>query len=393
MGLELNENLKKITTPIIRKIAEKCVKIENSINLTIGEPDIETPRIIVEKSAKYLLENQLKYAQLGGFLSLREEVAKFYTERYGVNCNEKEVLITVGSTEAISSTLRALLKEGDEVIIPTPAFPLYEALIELSGVKIKYIDTSKTNFKLTAEELEKNITEKTKLVVVNYPCNPTGVTLNEKEVEDICKVIEKYNLYLLADEIYSEIVFDNKKFYSFGRYENIKNKVIIVNGFSKSHSMTGWRIGYLITEENLRNEILKVSQYTNSSVPSLSQIGGYIALTEKRDVSEIKDEYEKRAKFFSEKLEELGFDIVTPKGSFYIFAGYSKLSNLNSLDFALEILDKTGVALVPGSGFGLEGYVRISCTKNIEVLDEAYRRLKKYLSVKKISYNEKFSYY
>ncbi len=381
--MEVNQRVREMEVSIIRQVAQKCAKIKDSINLTIGEPDIKTPEIVTKKTAEYMMENQLFYAPLGGIPELREEIVSFYKRKYNINYSADEVLVTVGSTEALSTALKGILTEGDEVVIVLPAFPLYEALLKLYGAKAVFVDTSKNNFRLTPEMLEEVITDKTKAVILNYPTNPTGVILSKEEVEGIAGVLENRKIFILSDEIYSELVFDGEEFYSIARCENVKDQVIVINGFSKSHSMTGWRIGYLITHAKFRKELIKVSQYTVTSPSTLSQVGGVIALRDAEDVSEAVKEYEERAKLVCDRLKKMGFDVLIPKGTFYIYAGYSRISDKESLDFALEILDKTGVALVPGKAFSTEGYIRIACTKEKRILEEAMDRMESY--IKKIT--------
>jgi aminotransferase len=377
--MEVNQRVREMEVSIIRQIAQKCAKLPDSINLTIGEPDIKTPEIVTRKTAEYMMENQLSYAPLGGVPELREEIVSFYKRKYGIEYSPDEVIVTVGSTEALSSALKGILSEGDEVVVILPAFSLYEALLKLYGVKPVFIDTSKNDFRLTPEMLEDAITDKTKAVILNYPTNPTGVILTKEETEGIAKVLEKRDIFILSDEIYSEMIFEGEEFYSIAKCENVKDQVIVINGFSKSHSMTGWRVGYLLTHAKFRKELIKVSQYTVTSPATLSQIGGIIALKEAEDVREVAAEYEKRAKFVCERLEEMGFDVVIPKATFYVYAGYKKISDKDSLEFALEILDKTGVALVPGKAFSTEGYIRIACTKGIQLLEEAMDRMESYI--------------
>lgn len=377
--MEVNQRVKEMEVSIIRQISQKCAKLKDSINLTIGEPDIKTPEIVTKKTAEYMMENQLSYAPLGGVPELREEVASFYKRKYDIEYDPDEVIVTVGSTEALSSALKGILSEGDEVIVVLPAFSLYEALLKLYGVKAVFIDTSKNDFRLTPEMLEDAITDKTKAVILNYPTNPTGVILTKEETEEIAKVLEKRDIFILSDEIYSEMIFEGEEFYSIAKCKNVKDKVIIINGFSKSHSMTGWRVGYLLTHAKFRKELIKVSQYTVTSPATLSQIGGIVALKEAEDVSQVAAEYEKRSRLVCKRLEEMGFDVVIPRGTFYVYAGYSKISKKRSLDFALEILEKTGVALVPGEAFSTDGYIRIACTKGTELLEEAMDRMESYI--------------
>lgn len=375
----INSNVKKLETSLIRRILSKSREIENSINLTIGEPDIETPRVISEKSAEFMLKNQLSYAPLGGMLELRKEIAKFYNDTYSSYYNEDNVLVTVGSTEGLSTALKGILNPGDEVIIVKPAYPLYDALLTMLDVTPIYIDTTENNYKVDAKMIEGAITKKTRGVILNYPSNPCGTILSKEEVDKISEIIKKKNIYLISDEIYSELVFEKGGYYSPAAIEELKENLIIINGFSKSHSMTGWRVGYVLTGKDLRDHLVKVSQYTVSTPSTLSQYGAIVALKEAKNIDENIKNYEERANYIYKAFENLGFDVVKPEGTFYVLMSYKKLSKMDSLEFSLELLEKTGVAVVPGEAFGVEGCIRVACTKNIGVLKEAVRKISDFL--------------
>ena len=375
----INSNVKKLETSLIRRILSKSREIENSINLTIGEPDIETPRIISEKSAEYMLENQLSYAPIGGVLELRKEIAKFYNDTYSSYYNEDNVLVTVGSTEGLSTALKGILNPGDEVIIVKPAYPLYDALLTILDVTPVYIDTTDNNYRVDAKMIEDVITEKTRGVILNYPSNPCGTILSKEEVDKIAEIIKRKDIYLISDEIYSELVFKKGGYYSPGAIEELKENLIIINGFSKSHSMTGWRVGYVLTGKILRDHLVKVSQYTVSTPSTLSQYGAIVALKEAKNIDRNIKVYEERANYVYEAFENLGFDVVKPEGTFYVLMSYKKLSKMDSLEFSLELLEKTGVAVVPGKAFGIEGFIRVACTKNIGVLKEAVKKINDFL--------------
>lgn len=378
--MNINNNIGRLKTSLIRQVLQKCNERVDSINLTIGEPDIGTPKIISERAAEYLLNNQISYSPLGGIPELREEIVSFYNEKYGGRYHRDEVLVTIGATEAISTSLRGIVNPGDEVVVVKPAYPLYEALLSLLGARIVYVDTKENNYRLNGKILSQAVNEKTKAVIINYPSNPCGTLLTEEEVREIGEVIEKNNCYLISDEIYSELVFRGEKFISMASVEGIEDKVIVINGFSKSHSMTGWRLGYLLTEKKLRDQLMKVSQYTVSSAPTLAQYGGVVALQEVKDVKKTIDIYEKRVAYLYDILTDLGFEVVKPQGTFYIFGDYSAISGLGSFDFTMKLLEETGVAVVPGEAFGVEKTIRISYTQELEVLKKAGERLKKYLT-------------
>ena len=379
----INEAVEEIQISDIRKIYEKMQTYKNTINMSLGEPDIDVPQEIKQAVAYHALNTKIKYSPVGGMPELREKIADFYNKNFGGNFTSDNVLVTVGSTEGLASIMKTVIAAGDEILMPTPAYVGYGSLIKLSGGIQKYIDLKGNNFKLTKEILEKYITSKTKLIILTNPNNPSGTTLDEEEMGKIVKFLKDREIYLLSDEIYASIVFE--KYTSFAKYsEELKKQLIIVSGFSKSHSMTGYRIGYIITNPELQLQIKKVSQYNVTSTSTLSQYGALTALEKHSDRKEVSEIYRKRVEYFKNELEKMGFKCLEPKGAFYIFAGYEnieKLKNMKSLNFALELLEKTGLAIVPGSTFQVEGYVRFSIVHDIPVLKEAIERLENYIGV------------
>ena len=379
----INKAVEEIQISDIRKIYEKMQTYKNTINMSLGEPDIDVPQEIKQAVAYHALNTKIKYSPVGGMPELREKIADFYNKNFGGNFTPDNVLVTVGSTEGLASIMKTVIAAGDEILIPTPAYVGYGSLIKLSGGIQKYIDLKENNFKLTKEILEKYITSKTKLIILTNPNNPSGTTLDEEEMGKIVKFLKDREIYLLSDEIYASIVFE--KYTSFAKYsEELKKQLIIVSGFSKSHSMTGYRIGYIITNPELQLQIKKVSQYNVTSTSTLSQYGALTALEKYSDRKEVSEIYRKRVEYFKNELEKIGFKCLEPKGAFYIFAGYEnieKLKNMKSLNFALELLEKTGLAIVPGSTFQVEGYVRFSIVHDIPVLKEAIERLQNYIGV------------
>ena len=375
--MNINKKVLEIEVSDIRKIAESLSGRNDVVNMTIGEPDLDIPNEIKESLAHHALNTRIKYAPLGGLLDLREAITDYYNRTFESNYAPDEVIVTVGSTEALSSIIKTLIVDGDEVIIPKPAYVGYEPLIHLSGGKSIFVDTEEDGFILTREKLEKSVTEKTKMIILTYPNNPSGVVMPLDEMKRIVEFIKEKNIYLLSDEIYSSINFDG--YNSFASFTEIKEKLIVINGFSKSHSMTGYRVGYLLAEKELRKHILKVSQYTVTSPATLSQYAAIEALKSCSDRSEVAEVYKKRALLFIEGLEKIGFKVVKSEGAFYIFANYSKFSSKNSYDFVMELIENAKVAAIPGSAFHVEGYIRFSLVHDIEILEDAINRLEKYL--------------
>lgn len=378
--VKINHRVEKVTGSIIRRILERCNELEGSINLSIGEPDLPTPRVIIEKSSEYMLNNQLGYPKAGGIDILRDEIANHYNTRYKGNYTKDNVLVTIGATEGLSTALRTILSKGDEVIIIKPEYPLYSSLAKLLEVDIKYIDTSDTGYTLNYDDLVKSITPRTKAIILNYPSNPCGTSLTRDEVKKISKLVIDQGVFLIADEVYSEIIFSLDSFTSFGEFAKGRDNFIIVNGFSKSYSMTGWRLGYTLSSTRLRGELLKVNQYTTSTVPTLSQIGGVIALQEVKSLRSNIDIYRKRANYLYSRLKGIGLSPTKSIGTLYMMVDYTMFTSKDSLSFALDLLEATGVAIVPSIAFGVEGAFRVSYTKEIEELEEACQRIERYLS-------------
>lgn len=376
----MNINPKVMNTEIslIRQISIKSREYKDVINLTVGEPDLPIPAKIIDETTIYMKNNRMGYPMLGGTLELREEIVKFYNTKYGSSYKVDEVLVTAGATEAISTTLKAILNEGDEVLIPLPFYPGYLPNIDFNGGKSILIDTTTDKLQLTLETLKKYLTPKTKAIILNYPNNPSGVILSKKNLDEIMNFLRDKNIYIIADEIYSELVF-NDDFISVGKYHFLKERVILINGFSKSHSMTGWRLGYILTSKKLRDQLIKVHQYTITAPSIISQYGGYIALSKCSDIYSYTKEYKKRCEYVYNRLNSMGVITLQPKGSFYIFGSLDNFNITSSLDFALDLLDSKHVAVVPGIAFGVEGYFRISCTKSVEILKIALDKIEDYI--------------
>lgn len=375
--MEINQNIAKVQYSLIRLLNEEARKFEDSIDLTIGEPDIATEKGIVEDACEYAMTHKLGYPPTGGGPKLRGILADYYNDKYGSSYQADNVIVNVGASEAICSCFRALLNVDDEVIVFTPFYAGYLPMIQMAYAKPVFVDISKTDFTVTPELLEKYITDKTKIILFCNPCNPSGNVMGREEIENIANYLADKDIFIVADEIYSELSFG--EFTSFASFPQIQNKLIIINGFSKSHSMTGWRVGYTIFPLEYRKPLLNTTLFTLSSPMAVSLAAAESAITKYRDRSHVRKIYQERAEFMYEKLVELGFKVVRPKGAFYIFADYTDISNLNSFDFAMDVLKEVQVALVPGISFGSEGYFRISLVSDIPRLAEAAERLKKYV--------------
>ncbi|RFU69908.1 aminotransferase A [Bacillus sp. V59.32b] len=375
----LNPRVKDIEISGIRKFYNMVAHIDDTISLTIGQPDFPTPTHIKDYAKQAVDENFTVYTHNAGFIELREAASSYFNEKYGLDYQaEDEIIVTAGASEAIDIIFRTILTADTEVILPGPVYPGYEPIITLCGAKPVYADTTGNGFKLTAEILETYITEKTRCIVLPYPSNPTGVSLTAKELMDIAELVKDKDIFVLADEIYSELVYDQKHI-SIASF--IKEQTIVINGLSKSHSMTGWRIGFILAPAAICKHILKVHQYNVTCAASVSQKAAYAALTEGiDDARPMKEEYAKRREYVYYRLNQMNLQVVKPDGAFYFFVklpdGYK-----SSLDFCLELVEKAKVAVVPGDAFSQlgEGYFRLSYAYSMDTLATAMDRIETFL--------------
>ncbi|MDR3259176.1 MAG: aminotransferase class I/II-fold pyridoxal phosphate-dependent enzyme [Fusobacteriaceae bacterium] len=374
--MEINKQVKELQYSVIRTISEKSAKYQNVINLTIGEPDIPTPKQLILEALELAKNKHFGYPPTAGSVLNRTLAAEHYNKKFGTDFTHENVLFNIGSSEAISSAIKTIINPEDEVIIFAPYYPAYPPLVSLAyGIPI-IVDISKNNFKVTLDILKSAVTSKTKAIILSNPCNPTGVVMSYEEIKNICDYISEKDIFIIADEIYNMITFD--EYTSFGIFPTIKDKLIITNGFSKSHSMTGWRNGYTIVPKELRQYFLNASSYNVGSPVALSLEMGNIALNKYDEIDEIVAIYKERAEYMMSALRELNYDVVECRGAFYLFVNYEKISNKNSLDFAMDLLEKTQIAVVPGMAFGVEGYVRMALTVGIDKLHEAIERIKNF---------------
>ncbi|MEK3989372.1 MULTISPECIES: aminotransferase A [Robertmurraya] len=375
----INSKVKNIEISGIRKFFNMVAGTKDMISLTLGQPDFPTPEHVKEAGKKAIDENFTTYTHNAGYIELRTAAAQFVQTKYDLSYNPNdEIIITSGASEAIDITFRTILEEGVEVILPGPVYPGYEPIIKLCGARPVYADTRENNFRMTADIINNYITDKTRCIVLPYPSNPTGVSLTKEELSAIAELLKDKEIFVLADEIYSELVFDHKHF-SIGTI--LKEKTIVINGLSKSHSMTGWRIGMLFAPSSITEHILKVHQYNVSCASSVSQMAALEALTAGiNDAVEMKQSYMERREYVFERLTTMDLSVVKPDGAFYFFVKLPEPFT-NSFDFALQLVRERGVAVVPGSAFSPlgEGYIRISFAYSMDVLTEALNRLEAFL--------------
>ncbi|MCY9141392.1 aminotransferase A [Peribacillus frigoritolerans] len=378
----INPLVKDVQISGIRKFYNMVADIEGTISLTIGQPDFPTPTHIKEAAKQAIDNDYTVYTHNAGYLELREAASNYVKDKYKLNYDPaNEVIVTSGASEGIDIAFRTILIPGNEVILPGPVYPGYEPIIKMCGATPVYADTTKNGFRLTADILEKYITEHTRCIVLPYPSNPTGVTLTAEELLDIAELVRGKDIFILADEIYSELVFDQEHV-SIATF--LKEQTIVLNGLSKSHSMTGWRIGLLFAPAAISQHLLKVHQYNVTCAASISQRAALAALTAGRnDAIPMKTEYVRRREYVYIRLQAMKLEIVKPNGAFYFFIklpeGYA-----SSLDFCLKLVQQEKVAVVPGDAFSPlgEGYFRISYAYSMETLEKALDRIEAFLAKK-----------
>lgn len=362
------------------------------LNFTVGEPDFVTPRPIIERAFESLNQGKTFYSQNRGILSLRQAIAKYHTDNPEDPLNpdpETDILITVGATEGLQLSLLALLDPGDEVIVLTPCWPNYLGMIAIAGGVPKFVPTYEENgFAPNPADIEAAISEKTKVIMINSPSNPTGAVISQETMDEIAKIVEKYDLFVLADEVYSTIIFDKQKHSTLTAYPNIKENVIYLNSFSKMFAMTGWRIGYVIADPYLIDRMTKLHQNLANSIFVPAQEACITALEECLPEIEImKNSYEKRRNLIYQGVNQIkGLSCNKPGGAFYIFVNVSEFK-LPSKEFCLKLLDETSAVTVPGQGFGrssgdlnLDQYMRVSYATSEETIYEFLNRLDNFSS-------------
>ncbi|ARA97327.1 MULTISPECIES: aminotransferase A [Geobacillus] len=354
------------------------------VSLTIGQPDFPTPDHVKVAAQEAIAADFTTYTANAGLLELRQAACQFVADKYGLRYSPDEVIATVGASQALDITFRTILEEGTEVLLPAPVYPGYEPLIRLCGAKPVYIDTRQNGFRLSAELIKPYLTDKTRCLVLPYPSNPTGTTLSSEALEAIAALMKGRPIWIVSDEIYSELVYR-------GRHRSIAEwlpeQTIVINGLSKSHSMTGWRIGLVFAPSFVIEQMVKVHQYSVSCTSSISQKAAVEALTAgKNDAEAMRAAYAERLEYAYNRLTAMGLPVEKPDGAFYLFPSIAAF-RMPSFDFALDVVEKAGVALVPGSAFSEygEGYVRLSYAYSLDVLKEGLDRLERYVHEKRNS--------
>lgn len=378
----LSDKITGIKPSGIRKFFDLLNGADDVVGLTVGQPDFPTPWHISEKAIESIEKGKTYYTPNSGLVALREGIAQYLLRRFALKYEPSdEIIVTVGGSEAIDAALRAVINPGDEVILPLPAFVCYEPIIELCGGKPVIVQTKAENkFKLTASELKAAITEKTKLLILPFPNNPTGAILEKSELEEIAKVLKNTNIAVLSDEIYAELTY-GKKHVSIASIDGMRERTIIASGFSKAYAMTGWRLGYLAAPREIIHEIYKIHQYGIMCAPTASQFAGLEAINHgDDDIEYMKAKYNSRRMLLLDGLRELGFSCFEPEGAFYAFPEVA-VNGMTSEQFCERLLNEGRVAIVPGTAFGDcgEGFARISYAYSNAHITEALERMEKFL--------------
>ena len=371
--IPINENLLKLKRSGIRLYTNLARTVDDCVMLTIGEPDFDTPQAIKDAAAAAIAANQTHYAPNQGTEALRKAVAA-YENRRGLNCNESQVLITVGACEALYTALFGILNPGEEVVVPTPAFPLYETIATTAGAKVVELDLKKTNFQITKEALEAVITPKTKAIVLNSPNNPSGAVYSEESLAAVKAAVLGKPIYVICDNVYQQL--STEKLPDLSLDEELKDQILLCQSFSKPYAMTGWRVGYLVGAEEVIGKLLLLHAGMVTAIPTFLQTACITAL--ETDTTPMAKVYAKRRELVCRRLNEMGLTFPEPKGAFYVFPDITKFG-MDSGEFCTRLIKEAKVATVPGSCFGAEGHIRISYCCSDENLQKGMDRLEQFL--------------
>ncbi len=379
----LNQTVIDMKPSGIRKFFDIVSEMPDAISLGVGEPDFDTPWHISDEGIYTLEKGRTFYTSNSGLLELRKEIGAWYSRKYGIERDPaKEILITVGGSEGIDLALRALLSPGDEVIIPEPSYVSYVPCVSLAGgIPVTIPLKNENKFKLTAEELEAAITDKTKVLILSFPNNPTGAIMTREDLKPIAELAIRHDLYVISDEIYSELTYGKEPHASIGALPGMEDRTIVINGFSKAYAMTGWRLGYAMAPEVIAKEMTKIHQFCIMCAPTTSQYAAIEAVRNgDKDIAKMRESYDKRRKFLLKQFELMGLSCFEPEGAFYTFPCIKELG-MTSDDFATTLLREEELAVVPGTAFGDcgEGFIRISYAYSIDELREAMDRLGRFI--------------
>ena len=377
----LSKAITEIQPSGIRRFFDAASTMSNVISLGVGEPDFDTPWHVREEGIYSLEKGRTFYTGNSGCIELREEIGRYLDRRFGLSDSADEILVTVGGSEAIDIGFRTMLDPGDEVIIPEPCYVSYLPCVKLAGgVPVRLPLEEKDQFKLTKEKLLSAITDKTKILVLPFPNNPTGAILNREELQIIADIVKEHDLFVMSDEIYSELNYEGGHV-SIASIPGMRERTIVINGFSKSYAMTGWRLGYAAGPKEIMKQMLKIHQFVIMCAPTTSQYAAIEALRNgDEDVRRMRESYDERRRFLVNALNEMGLPCFEPKGAFYVFPNISAYG-MTSEEFARRLLEQERVAVVPGTAFGEcgEGFLRISYAYSIDNLKKALDKIEKFI--------------
>ena len=380
----LNQNLVKTKPSGIRKFFSIAEELDNVISLGVGEPDFLTPWHIRNTAIDYLDKGATRYTANAGLAALRAEICDFYARKYNIEYNSKtEALVTVGGSEGIDMAIRSVISPGDDVLLVEPCFVCYRPIVEICGGNVITINTkAEDNFKLTADEIEAAVTPKTKLIIMLYPNNPTGAVMRKEDLVKIIPVIKKHDLLVLTDEIYSALTYGNGAHTSIASLPGMKERTIVINGFSKTYSMTGWRLGYALAPAEIISQMTKLHQFAIMSAPTNSQYAAVEALKNgDADIEKMREEYDLRRRYTVSRFNEIGLTCFEPEGAFYAFPSI-KSTRLSSDDFCEKLIMDKRVAVIPGNAFGDcgEGHIRVSYCYSIDNIKKAADRIEEFVN-------------
>lgn len=378
-----NQHLKNVKPSVVGKFLEIANEYKEIISLSVGEPDFQTPWHIRQAGIAALEQGKTFYSPVRGLLALRQEIADYMQRRFDVSYQPKtEILVTVGSSEAIEMVYRTLLNPGDEVLIVQPSYLVYEPMVYMAGAVPVIIETfEEDGFRLKPEQLKEKITDKTRLLILPYPCNPTGAIMEKEDLEAIAEVIRTTDMLVLSDEIYAELNYTDTSHVSIASIEGMRERTIVTSGFSKAFAMTGWRIGYACAPESIITAMTKYHQYAIMCAPTVSQFAGIEALINgASDIETMRSEYNMRRRYLVDRLNKMGLSCYQPQGAFYVFPNI-RSTGLTSEEFCERLLKQKQVAVIPGNAFGDcgEGFIRISYSFSLKHIMEAMNRLEEFL--------------
>ncbi len=380
----LNRNLTAVKPSGIRKFFAIAEEMDNVISLGVGEPDFKTPWHIRQQGIEFLEKGKTRYTSNSGLIELREEITRYYKRKFNIEYDPKtEVLVTVGGSEGIDMAIRSIIEPGDEVLIVEPSFVCYKPIVEVcSGVATPIVTKQENEFKLTGKELRKAINNKTKVLVLPYPNNPTGAIMTKEELKEIAQVCIENDIFVISDEIYSELTYTKEGHTSIASLEGMKERCIVINGFSKTYSMTGWRLGYALGPAPIIAQMTKLHQFAIMSAPTNSQYAAIDALRNgDKDIEKMKNEYDMRRRFIVDGFNKLGLECFEPKGAFYCFPCI-KSTGLSSEEFCEQLIKAKRVAVVPGNAFGDcgEGFIRVSYCYSIDNIKDALKAIGEFVN-------------